>query len=103
MHPWNGRNCCLGLEDVCGFFAEGLARSLGSNLLTKAGIPTAVRLSPEAPTVVNYIQGVVKTPAGFGHVREVEFGAGKVTFHAAGRKKVTAPVCHEFIRTGHLD
>ena len=26
--PWNGRNCCLGLEDLCGYFAGGYAPSV---------------------------------------------------------------------------
>ncbi len=100
--PMSGRNVCLGLEDVCGFFAEGLVDSLKSNVVTKAGIPTAVALSPKKPTVVNYVQGVVKVPAGFDRVKSVSFQAGKVVFVGAGGKKVSASVCCEFLKTGKL-
>jgi hypothetical protein len=98
--PWNGRNRCLGLEDVCGYFANGLAESLGKNVLNEAGIPTAVRLSPGEPTVINYIQGVVKVPRGFACVRSVSFSPGWVTFTSVTGKKVAAEVRHEFLLTG---
>ena len=100
--PWSGRNCCLGLEDVCGFLAEGLAASLRPNTLSKAGIPTAVALSPGAPTIVNYIQGVVKVPPGFKKVKSVSLDCEKVKFVSVTGKKVSAPVRHEFLKTGRL-
>jgi len=102
MPPWNGRNACLGLEDVCGLFAEGLAPSARANVLSKAGVATTVTLSARHPTGVNYIQGVVRVPKGFGKVKDVRFAPGKATFIAAGRKKVTARVRHEFLTTGQL-
>jgi len=100
--PWNGRNRCLGLEDVCGYFAEGIAPSARPNLLTEAGIPTSVELSPERPTAVNHIQGVVKVPPGFNTVETVEFAPGKVTFLSATGQKVAAAVNHEFLWSGRL-
>jgi len=102
MPPWSGRNACLGLEDVCGLLAEGLVPSLRPNALTKAGVPTTLRLRKSKPTVVNYIQGVVRVPRGFGKVREARFDRGKVTFVGAARKKVTARLRHEFLTTGQL-
>ena len=98
--PWNGRNRCLGLEDVCGYFANGLAESARPNMLNRMGIPTAVRLSPRRPTAVNYIQGVVKVPRGFQCVRGAALAPGEVTFTSVTGKKVTAAVNHEFLRTG---
>lgn len=98
--PWNGRNCCLGLEDVCAYFAEGLAPSLKDNELTRRGVPTAVRLSPSKPTEIRYIQGVVATPRRFGRVAKVIFTPGQATFLDATGLHVTAPVSHEFLRTG---
>ena len=100
--PWNGRNCCLGLEDVCGFLAEGLAASLRPNAVSRAGVPTAVQLAPKIATTINYIQGVVKTPRAFQRVKGVGFSPGKVTFHSVTGKKVAAPVRHEFLKTGIL-
>ena len=101
-HPWNGRNNCLGLEDVTAYFADGLAASTRENLLTKEGVATAIELSAVQPTAVNYIQGVVKIPAGFENVRTLEFAPGQVTFVSTAAQRVTAPVRHEFLKTGKL-
>lgn len=101
-HPWNGRNQCIGLEDVTAHFADGLVASTGENVLTRAGVATAVELRPGQPTAVNYIQGVVKVPAGFESVRTLEFGPGEVTFVSVADQRVKASVRHEFLRTGRL-
>ncbi len=99
-HPWNGRNNCLGLEDVTAFFADGLAASVSDNLLSKEGIATAVTLTADKPTTVNYIQGVVRIPEGFENVKTLEFAPGEVTFVSTTGKRVTAPVRHEFLAIG---
>ena len=101
-HPWNGRNNCLGLEDVTAFFADGLAASTSENVLTKEGVETAIELSADSPTSVNYIQGVVKIPDGFENVQSLEFAPGEVTFVSTTGKRVTAPVRHEFLKSGKL-
>ncbi len=101
-HPWNGRNNCLGLEDVTAFFADGLAASMKENALTKEGIATALELTADKPTSVNYIQGVAKVPEGFDVVKSVEFKAGEIVFTSASGKTATAAVRHEFIKTGSL-
>jgi hypothetical protein len=100
--PWNGRNNCLGLEDVCAFFAMGLAPSLAKNVLNRAGVPTALELSPKRPTAIHYIEGVAKTPAGFGRVRNATFSPGKVCFTDERGRRVVVKVCHEFLRGGEL-
>ena len=82
-HPWNGRNNCLGLEDVTAYFADGLAASINDNLLTKEGVTTALDLKADRPTIVNYVQGVVKIPAEFDIVKKIEFGPDEATFIAA--------------------
>ncbi|MCK5113138.1 MAG: hypothetical protein KAR11_00050 [Phycisphaerae bacterium] len=99
--PWLGRGACLGLENTCSYFANGLADSIKPNLLTRDGIQTAVKLSPEQPTEVDVIQGVVRTPKGFGKVDKVDFGCNKVTF-VSGAKKATAKVNWNFLLTGSL-
>jgi len=101
-HPWNGRNNCLGLEDVTAFFADGLATSTKENALTSEGVATAVELRADQPTAVNYIQGVVKIPEGFDNVKTLEFAPGQVTFLSTTGKRVTAPVRHDFLKTGKL-
>ncbi|HNY28665.1 MAG TPA: hypothetical protein PLA90_18620 [Candidatus Sumerlaeota bacterium] len=100
--PWNGRNRCLGLEDVCSYLNEGMPVSAQPNEINKAGIPTAIELTPDRPTFVNYIQGVAKIPADFQVVKDVEFGKGEVTFVSVTDKRVTVPVNFEFVRTGQL-
>ena len=101
-HPWNGRNNCLGLEDVTAHFADGLKASMEENVLSKEGVRTAVELKSDRPTTVNYIQGVVKVPEGFEMVKTLEFSPGQVTFISTTGEKVTAPVRHEFLKTGNL-
>ena len=100
--PWNGRNRCLGLEETCSYFAEGLGPSTRENTITKAGFPTAVKLSPTKPTAVNFIQGAVKIPAGFETVKTVRFSRGKVTFVATTGKTLAVDVNHDFLATGKL-
>lgn len=101
-HPWNGRNNCLGLEDVTAYFADGLAASTRDNILTKEGIVTAVELKASQPTTVNYIQGVAKIPDGFEMVKTLEFAPGQVTFISTTGKQAVAAVRHEFLKTGKL-
>lgn len=100
--PWNSENACLGLEDLCGWFAEGLVPSLQANAFTKAGTPTTVTLEDDKPLVVNYIQGVARVPKGFGKVRSAKFAPGKVTFVDTKGQKINVRVCHEFLKTGEL-
>jgi hypothetical protein len=100
--PWNGRNSCLGLEDVCSFVAEGLAPSVADNPVRARGVPTCVALAPERELVVTHIQGAVPVPAGFGRVAWAEFVTGEVLFTDEAGSRVTAPVAHEFIWSGVL-
>ena len=100
--PWDGRNCCLGLEEVCSYLAEGIGSSLRANALSKAGVATAMKLSPKHATTIPYIQGVVRVPRGFDKVRGVRFARGKVTFTGKKGKTATARVKHEFLQTGEL-
>jgi hypothetical protein len=100
--PWLGRNRCLGMEDVCGYFAEGLADSVRPNALNKRGIATAIKLSPKTPTTINYIQGVVKVSRGFTKVKTAAFEPGKVTFTAADGKNAAAEVHWDFLKTGNV-
>ena len=98
--PWNGRNRCLGLEETCSYFAEGLGPSTRANKIAELGFPTAIRLSPERPTAVNFIQDAVRIPAGFGNVKTVEFTPHTATFVSTTGKKVAVSVSHEFLATG---
>ncbi len=106
--PWNGRNRCLGLEETCAYFAEGLGPSTRANVVNKRGFPTAVALSPSKPAVVRIIEGAVRIPPGFKNVKTVRFtegtdyASGTVTFVSTTGKEVAAQIDHEFLDTGKL-
>lgn len=101
--PWSGRNVCIGLEDVCGYLAEGLAPSIRQNPISDAGIATTVALSRRKPTLVNYIQGVVRVQPGFDRVRNVTFAPGLARFSSLSSKVVETAVDWEFLYSGALD
>jgi len=101
-HPWKGRNQCVGIEDVTACFADGLASSIGENPLTREGVATSLALRTGTSTAVHYIQGVAPIPADFDVVKSVQFTPGQVIFASAAGPRVTAPVRHEFLKTGSL-
>ncbi|MFP4053613.1 MAG: hypothetical protein ACLFV7_07100, partial [Phycisphaerae bacterium] len=98
--PWDGRNRCLGLEDVCAYFAEGLADSARKNELNEAGFPTTITLSKRRPSVIRYIEGAVAIPKSFSRVKTARFGPDEVTFTDENGKSVTAAVRHGFLHDG---
>ncbi len=99
--PWNGRHlCAMGIEDVTACFHMGLAESAGKNALTQRGYPTALMLTPDAPTVINHISGVVAIPHGFDHVAKIEASADQqtLTLTSASGKTVQTPVDVAFLK-----
>ena len=101
--PWNGRNRVLGLEETCGYFAEGLAASVEPNRVNEKGFATHVTLSADSPTVIRMIQGVVNVPPNFDRVKEVSFQGGGATFTSESGVTVSTEVNTEFLQTGALD
>jgi hypothetical protein len=95
--PWNGRNRCLGVEDVCSFLAEGLAPSAERNPVNERGIHTVLSLSPDKPTLINHIQGVVKIPSTFERVETVSFEEGRVVFRSPEEETVSADVDWNYV------
>lgn len=88
--PWNGRHThVLGIEDVTAYFHCGIAESAGSNPIASEGLPTAVTLDPNHPTVINYITGIAAIPNGFDRVASLK--------PSADRKSIilTSTVGHE--------
>ena len=71
QHPWNGRNCCIGVEDVCSSFADGLAVSAEDNFLSRQGIKTSCLIKDNETFSVKYIQGVVRIPGDFDKVKTI--------------------------------
>jgi hypothetical protein len=100
--PWDGRNRCVGLEETCSWFADGLARSVAADEAGAVGFPTVLRLDPETPTDVRYIPGVVRVPAGFGRVVTATFEPGAVCFRSASGKDAVAPVDWGFLASGEI-
>jgi len=94
--PWNGRNRCLGLEDVCGNFAFGAAQSVRANPISRAGFPTAVALNGDCVSVP-YLQGAVPVPSGFGRVKTVKFEPGCAVFVDTKGKRVKVKVDWSFV------
>lgn len=90
--PWNGRNCCLGLEDVCAAFADGIAASLRDNPLAARGVPTAIVLDADRPTDIRSIQGAVPVPTGFDRVSTIAFTATGLTLVSASGPTVDLPL-----------
>lgn len=95
--PWDGRNRCLGLEETCSYFADGLKASIEPNMITDAGFPTALKLSAEQPVTVNFIQGVAAIPASFTALKTVTFGEGSVTFSSTAGDNVTTAVNYQLL------
>lgn len=97
--PWNGRHTSvLGIEDTTSYFHYGLAESAQPNPLSRRGIPTAVKLDPAAPTVVNYIFGVAAIPAGFDRVNEIRSAGTGVELVSANGKRVRTAVDLSFLQ-----
>lgn len=96
--PWDGRTRCIGIEDTCSFFANGLRDSAEPNFLNQKGFPTAIDLSGGAE--IRHIQGVVPIPKDFGKIGSVSFQGNRVTFLGIHGKKVFAPVDYNYVMTG---
>lgn len=95
--PWNGRNSCLGVEEVLAHQAAGLKLSAQPNALTKRGIPTSRVLTGDQPFSVKYIQGVCRISERFDRVSGVEFESGLVRFTSRSGEKTEAAVDWAFV------
>lgn len=100
--PWNGRTCCIGLEDVFAYAAEGLAPSAADNLAKQNGYPTTVELSPNEPATVRYIQGVAEVPDGFDRVADIDIGEKAIELRAVSGDRVSVPVRPGFVFDGQV-
>ena len=98
--PWNGRNLCIGLEDVCGYLAEGLAPSMRENPISQAGVPTVHALTPEKNLKIPYIQGVIPVDAHFDRVRTIDFQEGTIICTDMNGVSVQAPVQWDMVLKG---
>lgn len=99
QNPWNGRNCCIGVEDVCSSFADGLAVSAEENFLNKEGIKTCHQLKEDTGLSVNYIQGVVRIPEGFDRVKTITKKDDGIEISSFSGEEVFTKVDTCFIRS----
>jgi hypothetical protein len=100
--PWSGRNCSLGVEDVCSYFDMGISASAAPNPFSKRGVATIHRLLKERPFVVRYMQGVVRVPPDFRMVRKAVFSPGAVVFVDKDGRQARTAAHHEFLQDGKL-
>lgn len=97
--PWNGRHVdVLGVEEVTSYFHFGLAESVRSNPLNRAGFPTAVKLDRRRPLRVAHLFAAVSLPRGFDQVAEVRAVRGGVEVLAANGRSARAPLDLDFVR-----
>ncbi len=91
--PWNGRHRrAIGLEEVVSNFHSGLAASARPNPLSRAGVPTSVRLDATRPLVVNYIMAMAETPHGFDIVKTIRASAAGDSVLLTSKSGKTASV-----------
>ena len=95
--PWNGRNQCLGVEDICGYFAEGIAASARANLLTEQGIATAIDCTEDSPLDIRSIQAAVPVPVGFNRVEPIDFRDKCLRLISDSGSSVEVTVDHSFV------
>ena len=84
------------MEDICGYFADGLAESV-EEPLSKQGIATALSCSKEKPLDIRSIQGAVSVPADFGRVEDIVFGDNEMELRTVEGQSVIVPVNYEFV------
>jgi hypothetical protein len=92
LPPWHGKVQCLGLEDGCMYFDKGVYESCNPNPISDRGFPTCLEVNASSPTVVNYIQGVVKIPQGYDRVQSVDLYADTITLTSSSGHRVSAAV-----------
>lgn len=93
MAPWSGRNSCLGIEETCTYFANGRRLSLEPNVVSDAGIPTAVSLDPAAPRMIWSLQGVLPLEDTDTPITGMSLNAqGQPAFRDGTGRELTIPV-----------
>lgn len=95
--PWNGRNSCLGIEEVLAHLASGLKVSVEENEITRRGLRTSMELDGKTPLTVKNIQGVCRIPEGFDRVADVSFEPGKLIFRSEAGPTAEASVNWNFV------
>ena len=100
--PWNGRNCSLGLEDVCSYFDMGSAKSSARNEFSQRGIKTVQSFQSQKTFELRYAQGVALIPDRFGRVRHMKCDDNTVSFIDEDELTVIIRVQTRFLFGGAL-
>lgn len=96
--PWNRRHVgVLGIEEGRSYSAYGEAASIAENPLSKAGIPTALMLSPDGTVAVHHVIGGVPLPVGWNAVATVETGKGVLRLRAENGRSAEYPFNPDFL------
>jgi len=100
MAPWNGRHRgVIGLEEVTSYFHFGLAPSVRSNPLRRAGVATCVDFTPDRALEFNTIMAMAAAPRDFDEVADIRALAGKqgVELRSVSGRRVRVPLNLEFL------
>ena len=54
FEPWQGKNCCLGIEPIAGAWDLAEQSIKDDNAIAKAGVATTVALKAQVPTTFKY-------------------------------------------------
>lgn len=102
--PWNGHPArVLGIEDIMGYFVDGLAQSARPNGLTRRGVPTSIAITPEDTFAIPYIQGVARIPRTFDRVQTIENEDQELVIRSASREVVRIDCFTSFLQHGTIN
>ncbi len=94
--PWNSRHFGrLGIEDVCSYFANGVALSRQHPL---SGIPTVRRFRSDVTVSLKVVQGVAAVPQDFGLTTSIRpVAENSVAITGESGKEIIIPMEWEFV------
>ena len=98
--PWNGRHAnVLGVEEITGYFHQGVAESARPNALSRRGYRTSFNLRPDTEYHIKYIMGVAEIPRGFDRVATIvpDRDYQHITLTSASGKKACSQVDASFL------
>ena len=97
--PWNGRHVnVLGVEDITGYFHQGLSESASPNDLSSKGVKTHLALDPKQPLSIKYIMGLAAIPKAFDRVRNIDTNPDGVTLTSDSGLSVHSPLNVGFLK-----
>ena len=71
--------------------------SLGKNSLNREGVPTAIELRPEKPTIIRSIQGMVKLPEDHGGIIDLQFKNKAINLVCKNGQMINSPVHWQYL------